>query len=180
MPGQGMGSNGNDQVRSNDLISTAQELVAALSERHETVATCESLTAGLAGATIASIPGASAVFRGGLITYATALKNSLAGVPRHVLDSEGPVSAVTARYMASGAREKCASTWALSFTGVAGPAGQDGHPVGEVWVGISGPEDTRSYTAASVLGVGERLRGGREDIRNAAVLAGLTVLLNSL
>lgn len=180
MPGQGMVSNGDDVVQSEDLASIAQKLVVALSERHETVATCESLTAGLAGATIASVPGASAVFRGGLITYATALKNALAGVPNDVLECEGPVSAVTARSMASGARERCESTWALSFTGVAGPAEQDGHPVGEVWIGISGPEDTRSSTAASVLGVGDRLSGGREDIRNTAVRAGLILLLNSL
>ncbi|MGP6172964.1 CinA family protein [Corynebacterium sp. A21] len=120
-------------------MTAASELVAALREVGQTLACCESLTAGLAAATIAEVPGASAVLRGGLITYATDLKHTLAGVDAAVLAEHGPVAAATAAQMASGARQVCGADWGLALTGVAGPDPQDGHPVGEVFLGIVGP-----------------------------------------
>lgn len=118
---------------------TAAELVTALNRAEQTVATCESLTAGLLAATLADVPGASAVLRGGLITYATDLKHELAEVPLQVLAQHGPVSAQTAEGMARGTRCRCGADWAVSLTGVAGPEPQDGHPVGEVFMGVAGP-----------------------------------------
>lgn len=120
-------------------MTLAERLVSVLRSAGQTVAFCESLTAGLATATLADVPGASAVLRGGLITYATDLKAELAGVPPQLLAEHGPVSEPVAAAMAAGARTACGSDWAVALTGVAGPEGQDGHPVGEVWLGIAGP-----------------------------------------
>jgi nicotinamide-nucleotide amidase len=82
----------------------ARALVALLTARGETVATAESLTAGLLAATVAGVPGASAVLSGGLVTYTVETKILLAGVPRELLDAVGPVAAPTAAALAEGAR----------------------------------------------------------------------------
>ncbi|MDY5785175.1 CinA family protein, partial [Corynebacterium sp.] len=102
----------------------AESLIEELRQRGQTICFCESLTAGLAAARLADVPGASAVLRGGLVTYATELKATLAGVDREVLDAHGPVSPVTAREMARGARRVCGADWAVAITGVAGPDAQ--------------------------------------------------------
>ena len=113
---------------------TAREVITSLIDAGQTVATCESLTAGLLAATLADVPGASAALRGGLVTYATDLKHTLARVPQEVLVAHGPVARETAIAMARGVRDVCGADWGVSLTGVAGPDPQDGHPVGEVWV----------------------------------------------
>ena len=95
----------------------AARLVAALVECGQTVASAESLTAGLFAATVADVPGASAVLRGGLIVYATELKASLAGVPSGELDRNGPVHPDTARALADGARTRCGADWGIGSSG---------------------------------------------------------------
>lgn len=120
-------------------MNVCAELVAELRRRGETVAVCESLTGGLASAMLVDVPGASAVLRGGLITYATDLKHTLAGVDEQILATHGPVSCECATAMAAGVRAACGSDWAVALTGVAGPDPQDGHPVGEVWIGFADP-----------------------------------------
>lgn len=120
-------------------MSVCAELVNELGQRGETVAVCESLTAGLAAAMLVDVPGSSAVFRGGLVTYATELKHSLAGVSEEILATFGPVSPECARAMAVGVRDRCGADWGVSLTGVAGPDSQGNHPVGEVWIGIADP-----------------------------------------
>jgi nicotinamide-nucleotide amidase len=139
----------------------ARGLVADLTVRRQTVATAESLTAGLLAATLAGVPGASVVLRGGLITYTEDTKIALAGVARQVLAEVGPVAAPTARALAVGARERCGATWGVGVTGVAGPEPHGGHPVGTVFVGLAGPVDIE------VMGL--TLSGSRWDIRLAAV-----------
>ena len=172
----------------------ARELIDELRSRNETICFCESLTAGLVSATLADVPGASAVLRGGLVVYATDLKHSLAGVSESVLAAHGPVSAATAREMARGARRVCEADWAAAVTGVAGPDTQDGHPVGEVWVGLSGARWTASSSAAELVpaqagryalieGSPEPVRvlaGQRNDIRRAAVHAALVGALAAI
>ncbi|WP_063044550.1 CinA family protein [Nocardia pseudovaccinii] len=118
------------------------ELVRELGVARQTVATAESLTAGLLAATIAGVPGASAVLRGGLVVYATELKHSLAGVSDEVLATEGPVAASTAEELAVGARLRCGADWGIGLTGVAGPESQGGHAVGTVFLGLAGPGHT--------------------------------------
>ena len=151
------------------LVSdAARALVADLTVRKQTVATAESLTAGLLAATLAGVPGASAVLCGGLITYTEDSKIALAGVAPQVLDAVGPVAAPTARALAVGARQRCAATWGVGLTGVAGPEPHGGHPVGTVYIGLAGPVDTE---VVELL-----LTGSRWDIRMAAVGEALTRL----
>lgn len=150
----------------------AADLVRALIDAGQTVATAESLTAGLLAATIAGVPGASAVLRGGLIVYATDLKESLAGVSADTLSTDGPVAASTAEQLAVGARIRCESDWGIGLTGVAGPDSQDGREVGTVFLGLSGPEGTEVVRL--------KLSGDRWTIRVSAVRAAVTELLRSL
>jgi nicotinamide-nucleotide amidase len=143
------------------VTDDALALVGDLTLRRQSVATAESLTAGLLAATLAGVPGASVVLRGGLVTYTEDTKIGLAGVAPQLLDAVGPVAAPTARAMAVGARQRCASTWGVGLTGVAGPEPHGGHPVGTVFLGFAGPVDTEVVELA--------LPGSRWDIRIAAV-----------
>ena len=152
---------------------SAARLVAALVERGQTIATAESLTAGLLAATIASVPGASAVLRGGLIVYATDLKGSLGGVDADTLAADGPVAASTARSLAIGAVTRCTADWGVALTGVAGPDAQDGKPVGTVFLGVCAPDGTAD--AARL-----QLAGSRWDIRSGAAVAAITEMLRRL
>jgi nicotinamide-nucleotide amidase len=117
----------------------AADAVRLVGARGETFATAESLTGGLVAATVVEIPGVSAVFRGGLIVYATDLKHALAGVSEELLAERGPVDPDVALALAAGARRRCAADWGLATTGVAGPGPQDGRPAGMVFVAVDGP-----------------------------------------
>ncbi len=150
----------------------AADLVRRLIRSGATVATAESLTAGLLSATIAGVPGASAVLRGGLIVYATDLKHTLAGVSEHTLAVDGPVAASTAEQLAVGARTVCGAEWGIALTGVAGPDPQDGQAVGTVFLGIAGSDGTE------VLRL--KLSGDRWTIRIGAVHAAVTELARNL
>jgi nicotinamide-nucleotide amidase len=147
----------------------AAGVLAALGRRGETLAVAESLTGGLLAATIVDVPGASAVFRGGLVVYATELKASLAGVDPDLLTARGPVDPEVARQLAAGAAARCAADWGLATTGVAGPDPQHGVPAGTVYIGLSGP---------GIPAVARRLDlvGDRPTIRRATVLAALDLL----
>jgi nicotinamide-nucleotide amidase len=149
----------------------ARGLVADLTARRQTVATAESLTAGLLTATLAGVPGASAVLLGGLVTYTEATKIALAGVAPELLADVGPVAAPTARALATGARQRCSATWGVGLTGVAGPKPHGGHPVGTVFLGVVGPP------ASGLSEVFElHLEGSRWDIRRSAVHAAVVAL----
>lgn len=113
---------------------------------HATVAVAESATGGGLADRISSVPGCSAWFLGGFVTYSKRMKTELLGVPAEILEKFGPVSAETAEAMATGARRRTGATWAISVTGNAGPT-TDGEnaPVGMVYVGISGPRETATY-----------------------------------
>ncbi|CAN5851136.1 CinA family protein [soil metagenome] len=153
----------------------ARGLVADLTARRQTVATAESLTAGLLAATLAGVPGASAVLRGGLVTYTVDTKIVLAGVAAQLLDDVGPVAAPTARALAVGAQQRCAATWGVGLTGVAGPEPHGGHPVGTVFLGLAGPPGSEGNDA--VIEVLElHFSGSRWDIRSAAVHEAIVAL----
>jgi nicotinamide-nucleotide amidase len=149
----------------------ARALVAALTARGQTVATAESLTAGLLAATLAGVPGASVVLRGGLVTYTVETKITLAGVPRELLGEVGPVAAPTARALAEGARRRCGATWGVGLTGVAGPDPHGGHAVGTVFLGLAGPPESGPTQVVEL-----HLSGSRWDIRLAAVRRAITRL----
>jgi nicotinamide-nucleotide amidase len=147
----------------------AARLHRVLLARGETVAAAESLTAGLFCATLATVPGASATLRGGVVVYATDLKTRLAGVPADLLAAHGPVSPETAAALAEGVRERCAATWGIGLTGVAGPDPVDGHAPGRVYLGIAGARRTDV--------VALDLPGARAAVRAAAVGAAVEGLL---
>ena len=161
-----------DAVFGRDDDSIARVVIARLTAAGATVAVAESLTAGLVGAALTEVAGSSAVFRGGLLVYATDLKASLAGVPQAVLDEHGAVSARTAEALAEGVRARLGATYGLALTGVAGPDPQEGHPPGTVHVAVAGPDRTVSRSL--------RLPGGRARVRLLAVTAGLDLLRRQL
>ncbi len=147
----------------------AAELIALLTRRQESIAVAESLTGGLLAAALTDVPGASAVFRGGIVAYATELKAVLLGVDRGVLDAHGAVSAEVAAAMAEGVRDRLGASVGAATTGVAGPDPAEGKPAGTVYIAASAGERTR----------GRRLdlAGGRAAIRAATVREALALVL---
>ncbi len=133
-----------------------------------TVSVAESLTGGLLGAALSADPGSSAGFAGGVLVYATALKELLAGVPAALLAEHGAVAEPTARAMAEGVRDRTGTAYGVALTGVAGPDEQEGHPPGTVHVAVAGPRGTRTRSV--------RLPGDRERVRALAVTLGLDLL----
>ncbi len=143
-------------------------LMARLTAAGDTVATAESLTAGLVTAVLTTVPGASTVVRGGLIVYATELKRLLAGVDEALLGEVGAVHPEVARQLAAGARRRCGATLGVGLTGVAGPDPQDGAAVGTVYVCVD--RGGRRWESA------DHFAGDRAAIRAAAVRRALGLL----
>ncbi|PPF80696.1 competence protein [Rathayibacter rathayi] len=150
---------------------TPADLIAELRRRGVDLAVAESLTGGALSSALVEVPGASAVYRGGVVSYATELKHRLLGVDARVLEARGPVDPGVALQMARGAASRLAAnerlTLGLATTGVAGPDPQGGAAVGTVFV-------------AAVLGADELVRehcfdGDRAAIRSASVGAVLTL-----
>ena len=125
------------------------------------------------GAALTAVPGASKVYKGGVVSYWSEVKQELLGVDPEDLKNLGPVSAQVAGSMADGARKALHTDYGISVTGLAGPDGDEfGKPVGTVFVGLS----TRSKTVARQF----RFYGDREDIRNQAALAALEFILEEV
>ena len=151
---------------------TAAAVVAELVRRAETVATCESLTGGLLCAELTTVPGSSAVVRGGLVTYATDLKTTLAAVPAELVAQRGVVSRDVAEAMAQGVRAACGATWGMGTTGVAGPDPLDGRSPGTVCIAVAGP--------GGAVSVEECFDGDRAEVRRRTVVAALDLLARCL
>ena len=154
------------------MSQPAADLVASLAERGETLACAESLTGGLVCAAVTDVPGASAVLRGGVVSYATDVKASVLGVDAGLLARTGAVDADVARQMAEGVCRVLGSDWGLATTGVAGPDPQGGAAVGTVFVAVAGP--------GGALARGHHFSGDRTAIRTAAVHAALDLLRSRL
>ena len=138
--------------------------------RGRTVATAESCTGGLVGAMLTEVPGASAVYKGGVISYWSEVKEQILGVSSDTLSVFGAVSEETAMQMARGIRETLKSDVAVSVTGLAGPEGDGSdHPVGTVYVGFANYKQVfaREY----------HFSGNRSEIRQQAAEAALGLLL---
>jgi len=148
--------------------TTVDPVIEALLARGQTLATAESLTGGLVGAMFTAAAGVSAVYRGGVVAYATDLKASLLGVDPAHLATAGAVDPMTARRMAEGVRERLGADWGLATTGVAGPDRQEGKEVGTVHVAAAGPDGTAVRSLA--------LDGNRKQIRAAAARAAIELL----
>lgn len=117
-----------------------------LEARRWTLAVAESITGGGVGARLVTVPGASGWFAGGVMTYATAAKPALAGVPERVLAEHGPVSEETARALAVGVRDRLGTDVGLAVVGVAGPTTQGDRPVGTVCVAVATPAGVDART----------------------------------
>jgi nicotinamide-nucleotide amidase len=148
-------------------------VVARLTARGERVALAESCTGGLVASLLTNIPGASAVFDLGLVTYADAAKTAMLGVPASLLAAHGAVSEPVARAMAEGARRAAGATWGVGITGIAGPGGGSTEkPVGTIHLALAGPDGTRT--------VARLYRGDRERVRRAAAFEALELLRRAL
>ncbi len=132
-----------DVVYGTDVSGLPEACMRLLLERGMTFATAESCTGGLVAEKITALPGASRVYRGGVVSYWTDVKSAVLGVPREILDTYGPVSEECARAMAEGVRNITGADLGVSVTGVAGPdADERGVPVGIVYIGLATPEGT--------------------------------------
>jgi len=148
------------------------DLIARLTAARLSVAVAESLTGGLVMTALTSVPGASAVVRGGVVAYATEVKREVLGVDGDLLDSKGAVDAEVALQMARGVREHIGADFGLATTGVAGPDEQDGKAPGVVFVAVDTPFD---HWYRELL-----LEGDREQIRTRSAIAVLELLTEVL
>lgn len=146
------------------------ECLELLKAQNLTLATAESCTGGLIAQRITAVPGASAVYRGGVVSYWTSVKAAVLGVPQSLLDRDGAVAESTARAMAEGACRITGAEIALSVTGVAGPDSDErGNPVGRVFVGLA----AGGKTFCRHLELGDC---SREEIRDAAARHAFSLL----
>ncbi len=156
-----------DLVFGTDDETMESVVLDQLRTRGLTLATAESVTGGLVGARLTDIAGASSVFRGAVVSYATDVKQQVLGV------DPGPVvSESAARQMAQGVRRQLGADVGLSLTGVAGPDEQDGQPVGTLFVGAAGPDFDVVHQA--------RLPGLRGQMRQFSVITALDLLRRQL
>lgn len=135
-----------------DAPSLQHDVMTMLQSRRQTVGVVESCTGGLLGQMLTDIPGSSAVFLGGLITYSNQLKTALADVPAETIAAHGAVSAHTALAMARGGLARLGADHVLAITGIAGPeGGTPDKPVGTVWIARAsrdGSADIRRFQLA--------------------------------
>ena len=150
------------------MTNLYSKVLSALSGK--TLVTAESLTGGGIGAALTSVSGASAVYKGGVISYTNAVKEQILGVHGDVLADCGAVSAPVAEAMAKGVRKLLDADVAVSVTGLAGPGGDDfGNPVGTVFIGYV--DDRRAVVKHCAFA------GNRYEIRNQTIETALQLVL---
>ena len=139
----------------------------------KTLVTAESLTGGGIGAALTAIPGSSAVYKGGIISYTNEVKREILGVSPEILERYGAVSVWTAGAMVSGVRKLLKADVAVSVTGLAGPGGDEfGHEVGTVFIGFE--------SSAKAVAKQYRFHGDREAVRQQTVKAALELILEMI
>ena len=148
--------------------------LALLKENSLTFSSAESCTGGLIAKRITDLPGSSAVFAGGVVSYTNAVKANILGVPQQLLDTHGAVSEEVARSMAENARARFGTDFGLSTTGVAGPDKDDrGNEVGTVFVALA----TENTTFCRKMTFGNP---GRGTIRTLAADTAFDMLSRAL
>ncbi len=158
-----------------DLLARAAELLAAARACGATVASAESCTGGLLAATLTAIPGSSAMFERGFVTYSNAAKSEMLGVPYWLIERHGAVSEDVARAMAGGALTRSHASLAVAVTGIAGPdGGTEEKPVGLVYF-AAGRRDEPMRSECVLFG-----DLGRNEIRRRSVERALSLLLSLL
>ena len=156
-----------------ELYNESEKILETLRSRSQTLATAESLSGGLLGATLTQVPGASDVYLGGVIAYDLKIKSELLAVAPDVIMQHGVVSSAVALAMAAGVRARTGSDWSISTTGVAGPGPSGGVPAGRVWIAVSGP---------NLLNFSEELSlsGDRDQVRMATIARALAAFTRIL
>ena len=151
----------------------AIQVIETLKAEQLTLATAESCTGGGIGHALTAVPGSSAVYLGGVISYTNGVKEQVLGVPGSVLESYGAVSPQTAQAMAAGICKLLGSDIGISVTGLAGPDSDgSGKPVGLVYLGLCVRGET---TVAEHI-----FSGDRQSVRQQAVDAALKLIMNKL
>ncbi len=144
-----------------------------LKERGQTLSLAESCTGGYVSHLITSVPGSSAYYTGGLVSYANAVKMEELGIPAGMLELNGAVSRPVVEQMATGVREALRTDWSVALSGVAGPdGGTEEKPVGTVWMAVAGPEGVRSVKGY--------FPGTRDLVIQRSALAALNLLRKRL
>ncbi len=150
---------------------TAADVIARAVARRARIATAESCTGGMIAAALTDVPGASAVFEAGFVTYSNAAKTAMLGVDPELLARFGAVSEQTARAMADGARARARADVAVSVTGIAGPGGATpGKPVGRVCFAIARRDGPTTSETADFGAL------GRDGVRRAALARALDLI----
>jgi nicotinamide-nucleotide amidase len=149
-------------------LALASVVLRRLAKRKQTLALAESCTGGCVAHRLTNVPGASAVFLGGVVAYSNAVKRKFLGVRAKTLAVHGAVSDAVAREMAEGARKKFGADFALGITGIAGPAGGTKQkPVGTVFIALAGSFGT---TVERKLNAYQRARFKQVTVRQALAL----------
>lgn len=138
-----------------------EELLDCLKNKHLTIGSCESFTAGLFCAKLAEISGASAVLKGGIVTYATDIKTNVVGVSSEVVEKDGVISSSCAKEMALKTKKMLGCDICVSFTGNAGPSAMEKKPAGLVYIGIAYKDECRVYE--------QNIKGNRNTVREDAI-----------
>lgn len=164
-----------DEELQQAITQAASQLVHDATAKGLQLGTAESCTAGLVVASIADIPGASVILKGGIVSYAITVKQAILGVSKDIFETPelGAVSVECAQQMANGAVKALSCDVAVSVTGIAGPGGAEpGKPVGTVWFGLSSSQMVRSLCC--------HFDGDRMMVRKQAVLQALQLLLEAV
>ena len=161
-----------------EIFALAQQVGERLRRQGRSLAVAESCTGGLLGAALTDVPGSSAYFLGGVISYADRVKVEQLQVPEATLHRHGSVSEETAAAMASGVRRLLRADIGVSITGVAGPDAEGAKPVGLTFIGIAAP--TLPGGGESVLTHRFQWSGDRWDNRRRSVIAALELLVQTL
>ena len=164
--GEGAGETASATPPKAGLNDMAARVVSDAAKRNVTLATAESLTGGMIGATLTAVAGSSEVYKGSVVSYVNEVKQGVLNVDAGVLSQEGAVCSRVAEQMADNVRSLLDVDIAVSVTGIAGPGGAEpGKPVGTVWLGVS----TKEATAAHL----HEFSGNRDEVRRATVAAAL-------
>lgn len=152
------------------MMKLCSDVLTALSGK--TLVTAESLTGGGIGAALTAVPGSSAIYKGGIISYTDWVKETILGVSHETLEIHGAVSLQTAEEMAVGVRKLLQADVAVAVTGLAGPGGDDdGNPVGTVCIGFCNEWES--------FAMKYHFAGNREAVRNQTIRAALELVLDN-
>lgn len=141
-----------------------EDLVRLLIKKNVTISSVESFTVGNFAATLGSVPGVSAVYKGSLVSYQTIIKHQVLGIPQEVIDTYGVVSNEVAGLMCINGQKIFDTDLCISFTGNAGPDAMEGKKVGLIYIGIAYKDEVHTYEY--------ELEGSRKQIVEQALAIG--------